>query len=172
MQRLPDLIFDLINATGDRILRIYDVGAAYWRFRPRECVCYFACTLATLLQMISGTFPRCLTLAWNVAGAALRISFAAPIRGTVPIKIWDIVRLSLWYLHSPSAAQATWRLQPPYLVRPHTSLLFFFSTRFWIRGETVSLVVAGAAQVWLMGRTTMLQCWNGFQGHLKEPRSH
>lgn len=73
--------------------------------------------------------PRCLTPASNVAGAALRISFAAPIRGTVPIKIWDIVRLSLWYLHSHSAAQTTWRVQPPYLVHPHASthVAVFFS---------------------------------------------
>lgn len=40
IQHLPDLIFDLINATGDRILIIYDVGAADWWFRPRECVLF------------------------------------------------------------------------------------------------------------------------------------
>lgn len=75
---------------------------------------------------------RCLTPAWNVAGTALRISFAAPIRGTVPIKIWDVVRLSLWSCRSHSTEQSTWRVQPPYPVHPYThswahTMMVFFS---------------------------------------------
>lgn len=37
---------------------------------------------------------------WNMALHWFQMSLLVPIRGSVPIKIWDIAGLSFWYFHS------------------------------------------------------------------------